>query len=142
MKSRFGIFLCFCLLIFAACSSERSMVSEIKVCPEFTNHRCQTHVEIFSPQTPEIFASSIANNLPADSTATFVWSFATNGKSFQEIKRFGVTPGNQSEILSSSLSKLDSLWPVGTYQVELIFSGIEITPLTSNFVIKSTREEM
>ncbi len=115
--------------------SQNALVSDIKTCTRLTDGRCQTEETAFAPETPEIIATSIASDFPVETTAVFVWSYAANGQEYEEIERYELTTKAEAEILSSSLSKLDSVWPSGAYKVELIFPAMQIAPLVQEFAV-------
>ncbi len=134
----------FCIVIYlgaitlVGCSNDRIMASQVKVCHELQEKRCLTHGVEFTTETPEIFASTITSNLPTDSTVIFLWSYAENGEDYRPIKRFEITSQHPSQILTSSLSKLDSEWPTGNYRVTLQASEAGLAPISADFTIGET----
>lgn len=131
----------FLAFFLVACSSDRGLITDVKVCDTKTENRCLETKSEFSPDAPEIFASAIVSKLASKSHGVFIWSYAENGRDFREISRADVMTANETDVLSSTLSKLNNSWPAGTYQVRLEMSGVDIQPAQIFRIVADSNNE-
>ncbi|MEO6013578.1 MAG: hypothetical protein ABIQ30_08355 [Devosia sp.] len=92
--------------------------------------------DVFTADTPMIYLSANLVEFPSSSTITVIWT---------SVDSHGAAPANyiiaqidltavDVDILTSTLSKPDAGWPVGTYRVDMVYEGAVAG--SANFEVK------
>ena len=120
-------------LFLQACQVSTTEVTDVKICDNMTEDQCDADMQIVSATAPAIYCSGQLENAPEGTTLKITWRYLTNDQDIDSVTLTAEKSGGGP--FSSSLTKPDSGWPSGKYEVVLDLGTDNSEPIHKQFEI-------
>ncbi len=126
------------LVLFSQCnfSVTTAHITNVKICAQIYNNRCESDNPDFSTETPEINVTCTLKNAPENTRVKISWYYL--GQKKINIDEVVLNSGNNSKPLDlhSSLSKPNNGWPKGEYEVAIEIVDAHNEPVVRRFNVQ------